>query len=199
MKALMPVILPAVAAGRKSTGADKWDEMWDGVLHMPPMPNRYHQDLEWELHTYLRQVWASRCGWRVHHGINVASPGNWPNDYRIPDIVLLSPERFSIDRIEYFEGGPNVAIEIHSPGDEAYEKLEFYAAVNVQEVWIIDRDTRVPEVYLSRDKSYERLKLSATGWLESPATGIEMKAGDANKLDIRIRGEEATMRHLPEQ
>jgi Uma2 family endonuclease len=127
-----------------------WDEMWEGVLHMAPMPNREHQDLEWAMETYLRLHWARPQGTRVYHNINVASPGGWPNNYRIPDLVLLTPERFGIDQNEYFEGAPDVVVEIRSPGDESYEKREFYAQLGVPEVWIIDRDRKTPEIYTLR-------------------------------------------------
>jgi hypothetical protein len=83
---------------RKQTGADKWDEMWEGVLHMAPTPNREHQDFEWALENYLRTRWAPPHGARVYHNINVASVGGWPRDYRIPDLVVIKPQRFGIDR-----------------------------------------------------------------------------------------------------
>src|SRR5262245_27118484 len=120
LRAVMPVALPEVLALRKQTGADQYDEKWDGVLHMAASPRRDHQDYEGGIEAFLRRYWGPRTGGKVYHQINVAAPGRWPNNYRIPDIVLLLPERFHIDRNEYFEGGPDVAVEIHSPGDEAY-------------------------------------------------------------------------------
>ena len=30
---------------RRRRGADRWDEMWDGVLHMVPPPGSDHQTL----------------------------------------------------------------------------------------------------------------------------------------------------------
>ncbi|MGA2257225.1 MAG: hypothetical protein ABSG53_21430 [Thermoguttaceae bacterium] len=42
-------IEPGILDWRRRTDADRWDEMWDGVLHMPPMPNRSHQELELDL------------------------------------------------------------------------------------------------------------------------------------------------------
>ena len=45
MRAVVPEIEPGILDWRRRTGADRWDEMWDGVLHMPPMPNRSHQEL----------------------------------------------------------------------------------------------------------------------------------------------------------
>ena len=51
MRAVMPEVPPDILAWRKRTGADMWDEMWEGVLHMAPMPNREHQDLEGAMET----------------------------------------------------------------------------------------------------------------------------------------------------
>ena len=197
MKAVMPSILPDIAAQRKRTGADQWDEMWDGVLHMPPMPNRMHQDLEWALETYLRLHWAPARQAKVYHEVNLASIGGWPNNYRIPDLLLLLPERFAIDRNEYFEGPPSVVVEIHSPGDEAHDKLPFYAALGVPEVWVIHRDTKEPEVYLLKRGRYKKKPAAASGWVRSPETGIELKAGQPGKLAVRLAGEDATRQELP--
>ncbi len=198
MKAVMPVLLPDVAAFRRGTGGDRWDEMWDGVLHMPPMPNRFQQDLESWLETYLRQTWAPTTRWKVYHQINVTRPGGWPNDYRIPDLVMHSPARSAIDRNDYFEGAPDVVVEIHSPGDEAYEKFGFYAGLGVPEVWVVHRDTCVPEVYVLRGKRYRKRRAGVGGWVRSPATGVELAAGRPGKLAIRRQGNDKSRRDLPE-
>jgi Uma2 family endonuclease len=194
----MPVLLPDVAAFRRQTGADRWDEMWDGVLHMPPMPNRFHQDLQWSMETYLRQIWAPTSQWKVHHEINVAPPGGWSKNYRVPDLVLLSPQRFAIDRNEYFEGAPDVVVEIRSPGDETYEKLDFYARLGVPEVWVIHRDTCVPEIHVLRGKRYRKRRAGAAGWVRSPATGVELAPGQSGKLAVRLKGDDSSRRDLPE-
>src|SRR5262245_5911463 len=79
MKAVMSEVPADILAWRKRTGADRWDEMWEGVLHMPPMPNREHQELEGAMETYLRLHWARPRKAKVYHNINVASPGGWPH------------------------------------------------------------------------------------------------------------------------
>ena len=198
MRAVMSAIPAEILAWRKRTGSDRWDEMWEGVLHMPPAPNRDHQDLEWNLEFYLRMHWARPHRARVYHQINVAAPGSWPHNYRIPDLVLLTPERFGIDRNEYFEGAPDVVVEISSPGDESYDKLAFYAELGVPEVWIINRDSKIPELYQLQGDEYERQSANESGWLLSAATGIELRAGHSGKLDIRVVGDEATQEALPE-
>lgn len=182
----MKAVMPDVLAYRRRTGADRWDEMWAGVLHMPPAPNRAHQDLSYLLENWLRKHWAASIGGRVHHEVNVASPGRWPHDYRIPDLVLLKPDRFHVDRNEYFEGAPTAVVEIHCPGDEAYEKLDFYAELAVAEAWIIDRDSRRPEVYALAGGQYVQLEPNAEGWLAGGATGIWLRAVEGQKLQLQL-------------
>jgi Uma2 family endonuclease len=194
--AVMPVALPDVLALRKKTGADRYDEMWDGVLHMAASPRRDHQDYEGGIEAFLRRYWAPRTGGKVYHQINVASPGGWPRNYRIPDLVLLLPDRFHIDRNEYFEGGPDVAAEIHSPGDEAYEKLDFYFSVGVREVWIINRDTLAVEIFLPRKRGRKTVKADAHGWITSSVTGVQFGTR-GKKLQLRIAGDDATLTNLP--
>lgn len=197
MKTVIPSISPDLLAWRQRTGLDRWDEMWDGVLHMPPMPNRTHQNLQWALETYLRLHWAPPRQAKVYHEINVAPLGGWPRNYRIPDLVLLLPQRFAIDRNEYFEGAPDVVVEIHSPGDETYEKLPFYRDLEVPEVWVIHRDTREPEAHLLRRGRYRRQRVAASGWVRSLGTGVELRRSPEGKLAIRLLGEEATRQDLP--
>lgn len=196
MRAVMPSLLPDVQAMRKKTGADQWDEMWEGVLHMPPALNRYHQDLEFCLESYLRFYWAPTCQGKVYHQINLTPIGGWPNNYRIPDLVLLLPQRFAIDRNEYFEGAPDVVVEIHSPGDEAYEKLPFYRDLGVTEAWIIHRETRESEIHVLKRNSYQKQSASAQGWIRSPHMGIEL-ASVNGKLAVRLAGDDSTRQELP--
>jgi len=198
MRAVMADVPQHILDQRARTGADRWDEMWRGELHMPPMPNREHQDLAKFLLIWLEAHWAAPHGNRVHQQINVASPGGWPSDYRIPDLVLLTPDRFEIDRNEYFEGAPTVAIEIHSPGDETIEKMPFYAKLGVPEVWIIDRDTKVPEVHVLRGGDYQRQAPEPDGWLRSAATGVWLRAETEHRLAVQLGDDESTKRVLPE-
>jgi Uma2 family endonuclease len=197
VKVIMPVALPDVMELCKRHREDRWDEMWDGVLHMPPLPNLEQQELEGSLETYLRQRWAPGRKAKVYHQVVVAPANGWPNNYRVPDLVLLLPEGLAIDRQQYLEGGPDAVIEIQSPGDESYEKLPFYAAVGVSEVWIIQRDTKEPEIHLLKRGRYKELTVQTDGWLRSPATGLEMRVGRPGKLAVRLEGDEASRQELP--
>lgn len=165
---------------------------------MPPMPTPEHQDFEWELETWLRQKWAGSGGFWVFHNVNVASIDGWPDNYRIPDLIILSPDRFHIRRKEFFEGAPLIVVEIRSPRDESYEKMEFYAQLGVPEVWIIARDTWKPELYRLQKGAYEQIAPEADGWVHSHVTDIVMRGTDEKLLAIMVIGDEATLAELPE-
>ena len=197
MKAVMANVPEHILEWRRRTGADQWDEMWEGVLHMAPSPNRDHQDVEGSLESWLRQHWAKPNGCRVYHQINVSEPGTWPNNYRIPDLVLLTPARFDIDCNEYFDGGPDAVVEIHSPGDEAYDKLDFYAKVGALEVWIIDRDTKRLEIFELFADEYRPRQPGGDGWLQSAVAGVEVRVTADEKLEIRLIGRNETQARLP--
>ena len=166
---------------------------------MPPAPNREHQELEGELETWLRVFWTRRQRAKVYHQINLAAPDGWPDDYRIPDLVLLTPDRFGIDRNEYFEGPPTVVIEIHSPNDEAFEKLSFYAKLGVTETWIIDRDSKEPRVYVLEGSTYRRRSPDEKGWILSEITGILLRGEPHAKLAIQLVDDAGSRRELPER
>ena len=204
MKAVMLDVPQDLLDRRRRWGADKKDEVWDGVLHMVPPPRRTHQDFEVELLFWLRAFWAEPLGNRVHRGVGLTTADNledWVHDYRVPDLTLLTPDRFHIDHDVCFAGAPAVVVEIHSPGDEAYEKFGFYAEVGAPEYWILHRDTRRPELYALRGGEYE-LKApdapDAAGWLHSEATGVRMLHAEPDRVVLRRGDDGETERMLPE-
>jgi Uma2 family endonuclease len=189
-------------AERKNSEAAQWDEMWNGVLHMPPMPNGMHQDFAGDLRDYLKRTWAKPQGGRVRQEVNLTTPDDeaqWTLNYRIPDVVLLDRARLGIDKNTYMVGAPLVVVEIRSTGDETYEKFPFYAGLGVPEVWVFDRDTRAPELYtLGPGPKYDRVAAGPDGWVRSPATGVEFRPAAGNKVTARVGGDPATAADLPD-
>jgi Uma2 family endonuclease len=202
MKAVMADMPKRWLEEWKNSEAAQWDEMWEGVLHVPPMPNRFHQKFARDLQIYLQTKWAKPRGCEVDQEVNITTPedeSNWVHNFRIADLVLITPDRFHIDKIEYMAGAPLVVIEIRSPDDETYEKLPFYAALGVPEVWIFDRDTKAIELRaLGPDGAYRLLPLDADGWHRSPASGVEFRQDRPGKVLARIGGDDATAAELPD-
>lgn len=175
---------------RKNSEAAQWDEVWEGVLHMPPMPNGMHQDFSLDLASFLKWEWARPRGGLVRQEVNLTTPEdeeNWTLNYRIPDLVLVGADRIHIDRNEYVCGAPLVVIEIRSPRDETYEKFPFYAKLGVPEVWVFDRDTREPELYaLAPGPAYHRTPAGPDGWTRSVATGVAFRHLGGAKVAARV-------------
>jgi Uma2 family endonuclease len=188
MRAVMWEVPPEVLEWRKRTGADRRDEVWDGVLHMGPSPSNEHQRTEGDLEYLLRSVWTGRSGGAVLHQINVARGEPWQRDFRIPDLVLILPGSRAIDRGEYYEGGPDVVVEIQSPHDETYEKLPFYAQIGVREVWIVERDTKAVEIHALRDGAYGVVSAGEDGRIASAVTGLLLR-GTSGRVELRWVGE----------
>lgn len=111
----------------------------------------------------------------------------------------MTPDRFSIDRAEYYDGAPAVVIEIRSPGDETWDKTEFYATIGVSEVWVVDRDTRVPQVFLLADHDYEESQAGVDRWLGSPITGVWLRAGRSGQLEVQMGADAVTWQALPQE
>jgi Uma2 family endonuclease len=67
----------------------------------------------------------------------------------------------------------------------------------VLEVWIIDRDTTIPQVHRLTAGHYVVQSGGKDGWILSAAAGIELKTGAPGKLAMRLAGDETTRQDLP--
>jgi Uma2 family endonuclease len=137
----------SILAQRRARGQDRWDEVWDGVWHMAPAPNIEHQRIEAELLIVFKEVVERGGLGLVFHEVNVADRERGMEDFRIPDLVVVLPESRAQVRETFIAGGPDFIVEIHSPGDETYEKLPWYAGQGVREALIIHRDSKAQTLY----------------------------------------------------
>ncbi len=166
MRAVLVDVSQAELARRRAIGADRWDEMWDGVLHTAPAPSREHQRMLGELIAFLLPSFKRIGRGTIHPEINVIDDSSAEENYRIPDLTFVAAGRERIlveDGVR--GGGPDAVIEIRSPGDESYEKLPFYARLGVREVVILDRDSKRPEVYRLAGKTDVAVAADRDGWV----------------------------------
>jgi Uma2 family endonuclease len=169
VKALILDVSPDELARRKRTGEDRWDEMWEGVLHISPAPAYEHQRILAELLVYLSPLLKKAARGILVPGINVFRE---TTDYRIPDLTFVAAGREALLAEDGARGGPDVAIEIRSPGDESCEKLPFYAVLGVREVIIVHRDTKKAEIYRLAGPQYVAVSADARGFLRSEALAV---------------------------
>jgi Uma2 family endonuclease len=197
MRAVMPVAIPEVLRFRERTGADRFDEMWEGVLHMPPSPSFQHQSHASRILNFFVEVWCPRVGGAAVMQINVSTADRWDQDYRIPDVSVMLPERTPHGEVMFVR--PNVVFEVRSPGDETYDKLAFYAAVGVEAVVVVERDTKAVQVFALSGDNFVLVPPSADGWLVIGPAGVEVRTESTDSgsiLRLRLRGEPETSRGI---
>lgn len=149
---------------RQANGADRYDEVWDGVYVMSPIANNQHQWLASRITTIIGNVIESQDRGQVFAATNVTDQQtDWVQNYRVPDVAVFLNENPAEDRGTHWFGGPDFAVEIVSPGDRSREKLEFYAATGTRELLILDRNPWSLELYRLEGERLELAGSSTSG------------------------------------
>lgn len=150
----MPMLLldpRDIAAVRATRDGDRYEEVWNGVVVMSPLPNTEHQDLVGGIYYALRECVARGRLGRALPGVNVSDrAAGWTHNFRAPDAVVYLHGNPAQNLNTHWVGGPDFAVEIISPGEEPMAKFDFYAAVNTREVFIVERDPWALELFQLR-------------------------------------------------
>lgn len=139
-----PVEIEALIERRKRLGQDRHDEMWEGVYHMAPAPRNAHGDIQQQLAELLGPL-ARQAG--IHPMLAGEFNIGEKEDFRVPDGGLFRARENAL-----WNPTAALAVEILSPGDEAWQKLPFYAAHHVDELLFVDPATHEID-WLGLDKS----------------------------------------------
>jgi Uma2 family endonuclease len=135
---------------RRHMGADRHDEVWGGVYHMVPAAGIAHSLIAQRL-AVLLDAPARKAGLHLGMEFNLGVPG----DFRIPDLGVHR---------EVLSGTwiPTAAIviEILSPGDETWEKLPFYAEHGVEEMVVVEHESRSVKWLAPRASEHQPLDRS---------------------------------------
>jgi Uma2 family endonuclease len=189
-----PYVEQQIRSQRAEWGADRFDEVWEGIYIMTPVPNLEHQDMATGLSTIFRIVvqWAGLGV--VYQEVNVSDrERGWEQNYRVPDVAVVLNDTRARFCETHLCGGPDFLVEIISPDDRSREKLQFYAKIGVRELMIVDREPWSLELYrLHGDET----KLVGTSRLEEPAilnsdvvpVSFRLLPGDARpQIDVTHR------------
>lgn len=175
MRAVMLDVPRQLLEERRRLGLDRWDEVWEGELHMVPPPHGDHGCLNDELGVFFKLHWERlglgrtflETGVRRRDAGPLAELQDRPSDYRTPDRAFLLPGRFDRYQDGWIVGGPDAVLEIESPGDESRQKLPFYLAIGVREVLLVHRVTRQVEVLRATEPGYVLAAPDPDGWVRS--------------------------------
>ena len=130
-----------ILAERREHGLDRYDEVWDGVYIMSPLANNEHQKLALRLAAIMDAVIDLELGGLSYCGCNVSDLNQeWKQNYRCPDVAVFLAGTAAQNQGAHWQGGPDFTIEVASPGDKTWDKLDFYAGVGVRELLIVNRE-----------------------------------------------------------
>jgi len=123
---------------RRSAGLDRFDEVWEGRYVAAPDAHVNHGRTQLGLAQLLLSS-ARRLGVQAAGTFNLGRP----DDYRIPDAGLVPRPG------EVWHDTALLVVEILSPDDGTFDKLDFYRDHGVRELLVLDwttRDVRVVDL-----------------------------------------------------
>jgi Uma2 family endonuclease len=118
---------------RAVLGLDLYDEVWDGVYRMSPAPHWKHGNLQ---HQFVQAV-GERASVEGLIGTGPFNLGT-PDNYRVPDWGWHR----ATPNDSAFLATAAAVLEVLSPNDTAPEKLDYYAAHGVEEVFIVNSELK---------------------------------------------------------
>jgi Uma2 family endonuclease len=136
---------------RRVTGADRHDEVWQGVHHIVPAPGAAHSLIAQQLAILLDGP-ARAAGLLVSVDFNLGAE----DDYRVPDLGIHRGR----PRGTWIPTAAGV-VEILSPRDETWDKLPFYADQGVDELIVVDPATSSIDWRALHDGEYVAVHESA--------------------------------------
>jgi Uma2 family endonuclease len=175
MRVLMMEAPKGMLDERRRLGLDGRDEMWDGVLHVVPPAGGPHQRLSGAFFLVVAPLAQAR-GLIPHFETGLFDD---EANYRVPDLLFCRSEHLSERGAE----GADMVVEIRSPDDESYEKLDFYAAVGVREVLVLHPKGRRFELFRVVEGRLTIVSTDASGAVTSDVLAISLATVDG-KLRI---------------
>lgn len=96
----------------------------------------------------LGAVTTAEAGFQIGHD---------PDTVRAPDVAFVRAERLALSRSEgFFQGAPDLAVEVLSPGDRASEvtaKVQDWLDAGSSVVWVVDPQTNTVSVHQGRGEA----------------------------------------------
>ncbi len=146
-------------------------EIIDGELLVTRAPHNKHQDTCGNIYYELKS-WSKRTG--LGYAVIGAGVLFSEGDDVIPDVIWMNQETYHslIDESGHFQGAPELAIEVLSPGTENERcdrqvKLKLYSSRGVLEYWIANWRSQQMEIYR---RSNGVLKLELTLFIDDVLT-----------------------------
>ena len=145
---LDPDMEQQILAERLCSDGDQYDEVWEGVYIVTPLPNDEHQEIVSGLDAILYDVIAAPKLGKVRAGVNLSDrEEDWKKNYREPDVAVFLRDTKAVSHGTHWQGAADFLVEIISPGERTRDKIPFYSNIGVVELLVIDREPWKLELY----------------------------------------------------
>jgi Uma2 family endonuclease len=134
-------------------------EIIEGVLYVANAPSYDHQFTVSKVLFYFQLFTTERssgvvltCPFEVH-----LSATTKPVQ---PDVLFVKADRQPLSGAQFFEGAPDLIVEVISPGSirlDRHIKFDAYERAGVPEYWLVDPKARLVEVYTCSNGEYALL------------------------------------------
>ncbi len=173
---LDPYVEAHILSERKGCDGNQYDEVWEGIYIVTPLPNDEHQGIVSALDSILYQIIAGERLGNVRPGVNISDRDEgWEKNYREPDVAVFLNDGRAINHGTHWQGAADFLVEIISPGERTREKIPFYSSIGVVELLIVDRDPWTLELYRHQDGQLTKIgqsTLAASDVLSSQTVGL---------------------------
>ncbi len=134
-------------------------EIIEGVLYMTNAPGFDHQFTAFEI---ARQMANFVLEHKLGRVLTAPFEIHLSEDTRPvqPDVFFIKTEKLPISGAKYFEGAPDIVVEVLSPSSirtDQYIKFSAYEQAGVSEYWIANPKTRSVEVFILSGGEYALL------------------------------------------
>ncbi len=131
-------------------------EIIEGVLYVTNAPNIDHQFSSMEI-SHQMKTFADE-----HKlGYVLAAPFEIHLSARtrpvLPDVIFIKSEHWPGAGVSYFEGAPDLIVEVLSPSTRRTDqvvKFTAYEQAGVSEYWIVDPKSKIVQVYVLSGREY---------------------------------------------
>ena len=173
---LDPYLEQQILAERARSDGEQYDEVWEGVYIVTPLPNNDHQELVFEFVSILGEVIRRPALGQVFPGVNLSDrEEGWKQNFREPDVAVFLRDTKAVNCGTHWRGAADFLVEIISPGERTRDKIPFYASLGVVELLIVDRDPWTLELYRRQNGQLDKIgqsTLAASEVLTSQAVGL---------------------------
>lgn len=193
---LDPAMIQSLMDAREISRSDRYDEVWDGRLVVPPMPNNEHSRLVMKFCEAFSAVVDWDRGDEALPGGNLSDREKWKSNYRVPDAIVVLASGTCEDRDTHWYGGPALVLEILSPGEKKFAKFDFYAGIGTREVLIVDRKPWSVELFRLVESKLVSAGLSTAekpNWIASESLPLKFRllSGKARPMIEVVHAEDA--------